>query len=272
MQRTMSEILESGDGRLAWTRYGSGSPLLMVNGYAATGADWDPMLLGKLARDFTLLCPDNRGMGGSDLGEKRMTIAHLAADQVALLDALEIERADVAGWSMGGFVAQELAAAHPERVGNLVLLATDPGGPDAVLGGHEEMARLYDHGGTPREQATRLISLLFPPGVAEDVDAQFGEAVAEARAALSAAALTAQEEAMHAWYEAPASPRLEGIRAPTLVMAGERDVVIPAVNSEALAASISSARLERFPGAGHAFIAQEAPAVASLIRDFLREP
>jgi pimeloyl-ACP methyl ester carboxylesterase len=241
----------------------------MINGYAATGADWDPMLLGKLARDFNLLCPDNRGMGRSDLGEREVTISLLADDQVSLLDALELERVDVAGWSMGGFVAQELAATHPERVRNLTLLATDAGGPEAILGEQEAMARLYDHSGTPREQASRLIELLFPPGVAEEADASFGEVVATARAALSPLALTAQEEAMRAWYEEPGERRLAAIDAPTLVMAGAKDVVIPAANAEVLATSIAGARLERFPDGGHAFIAQEAPAVAGLIREFI---
>jgi hypothetical protein len=75
-----------------------------------------------------------------------------------------------------------------------VLLATDPGGPEAVAD-PAVWARLCDHSGTPREQATRLISLLFPPPLAAQIDREFGEVVAEARAGLSTRMLMAQEPA-----------------------------------------------------------------------------
>lgn len=254
---------------IAWQTQGTGPPLLMVNGYAATGADWDPALLDELAHDFTVVCPDNRGMGDSPPVAGRLTVAHMAEDLVGVLDGIGVERAAVAGWSMGGFLAQELAASHPERVCGLVLMATDPGGEEAVRAEPAATARLFDHGGSPREQASRLISLLFPEPLAGRVDAEFGEVVASARAALSEPALFAQEEAMDAWYAEPARSRLVAIRPPVLVMAGELDVVIPPANSAALAAALAEARLETFPGGGHAFIAQEAPAVARLIEDFL---
>jgi 3-oxoadipate enol-lactonase len=254
---------------ISWQAHGAGPPLLLVNGYAATGADWDPALLEGLARDFTVICPDNRGMGGSALDGTPLSVGSMAADLAGVLDALELERAAVAGWSMGGFVAQELAAAHPERVSALALLATDPGGAGARRAAPAVTARLFDHGGTPREQATRLVDLLFPPEVAAGVDAEFGEVVAAARAALSEETLDAQEGAMAAWYAEPAEARLAAIEGPALVMAGELDIVIPAANSATLAAALPAARLETFAGAGHAFIAQEALAVTAGIRDFL---
>jgi pimeloyl-ACP methyl ester carboxylesterase len=253
----------------SWQTHGSGPPLLMVNGYAASGSDWDPILLGKLARGFAVVCPDNHGTGGSALGEEELSIASMAADLLEVLDEIGAERAPVVGWSMGGFVAQELAARSPERVSELILMATDPGGPAAVPSAPEDAARLFDHSGTPREQATRLISLLFPAPVAEQVDAQFGDVVAAARAALSAETLEAQRRAMGSWYGAPAEDRLRAITAPTLVLAGEEDVVIPAANAPLLAAAIPAAEILTFPGTGHAFMAQEAPAVAAAIVDFI---
>lgn len=268
----MISSADTGEGRIAWTTHGDGEPLLLVNGYGATGLDWDPMLLGKLARRFTVICPDNRGMGASELGSAAPSVARMADDLLAVLDALELERVVLAGWSMGGFVAQELAAAHPDRVGALALLATDPGGALATLGDAETTARLFDHSGTPRQRASRLISLLFPAGVAEEVDERFGDVVAAAREALDPAALAAQEEAMGEWYASPSEERLRSIEAPTLVAAGELDVVIPASNSRLLAERIGGARLETFAAAGHAFVAQEAPAVAGLIGELADLP
>jgi pimeloyl-ACP methyl ester carboxylesterase len=256
---------------ISWQSHGSGPPLLMVNGYAATGVDWDPILLGKLARRFTVVCPDNRGTGSSPPAEGELGIASMAADLLGVFDELGAERAPVVGWSMGGFVAQELAARHPERVSVLILMATDPGGPAAVMAEAEATARLFDHSGTPREQATRLLGLLFAERVAQEVDAQVGDVVAAARAKLSPEALGAQERAMAAWYEEPSDRRSAAIAAPTLVMAGEDDIVIPAANAPLLAEAIEGAQLRTFPGAGHGFIAQEAPSVAGAIADFVNE-
>ncbi|HEX2096945.1 MAG TPA: alpha/beta hydrolase [Solirubrobacterales bacterium] len=258
------------DGRrLAWRSLGAGPPLLLVNGYAATAADWDPTLLDRLGDSFELICPDSRGMGGSDLGDPALlSVDALAADLERLLDEIGLEQAPVAGWSMGGFVAQRLAVRTPRRVEALVLLSTDAGGPAAVPGERAAWQRLADHSGTPREQASRLISLLFPPPVAAEIDRRFGEVVAAARAQLSPAALRAQEAAMDAWHGE--EQVLPGDDAPrTLVLHGSEDVVIPAANATVLAERWRGAEVELFAGGGHAFMAQEPERVADRIVSFL---
>jgi pimeloyl-ACP methyl ester carboxylesterase len=255
---------------LAWSERGEGPPLLLINGYAATKDDWDPTFLDELASDFRLICPDNRGVGESELGDPEgMTAASLAGDCVELLDSLGVGRAAVVGWSMGGMVAQELAAWAPERVSALVLLSTDCGGEKAVLAEPEATARLYDRSGTPREQATRLLRLLFPPEVAAPIDAEFGEVVAAARAALNPAALDAQQELLAHWHSEPADGRLKAIAAKTLVAAGDEDQVIPPENTPILAAALGGAQMHCFPGGGHAFMAQEPQRLAALIRIFI---
>ena len=171
------KAIEDG-GRLSWRSIGRGPPLVLVNGYAATASDWDPAFLSALASSFEVVCPDNRGVGGAALGAGLVTVESMARDVEALLDALEIERAQVAGWSMGGFIAQRLASVAPERVEALVLLSTDPGGAEAVLADPEVWARLTDRSGSPREQAARMIASLFPPETAAEIDRRFGGLVA----------------------------------------------------------------------------------------------
>lgn len=261
-----------GERTLAYRTLGAGPPLLVVNGYGATSADWDPVLLGALARSFTLLLPDGRGLGGSDLGDPSapgdpLTIDGLAEDLLALLDALGFERAATVGWSMGGFVAQRLAARAPERVDALVLLSTDPGGPAAVRAAPEVWARLTDHAGTPRERAARLLALLFPPALAGELDRRFGDVVAQAQAALSPAALAAQEAAIAAWHRDAPAALPDGLP-PVLAVHGSEDVVIPAANLDGLAARWPGCRTERFAGGGHAFMAQEPERLAALIAAF----
>jgi 3-oxoadipate enol-lactonase len=258
-----------GPDRLAFRELGTGAPLLLINGYAGTKDDWDPTFLEALGTRARVICPDNRGLGDSPTADGDLTIVTMADDVAALQRALDIEGCAVIGWSMGGFIAQELAARHPGRVSRLVLLATDPGGPEAVLAAPEVWDGLTSRAGTPREQATRLLQLLFPAPLAAQIDDEVGELVAEARAALSPAALDAQQRAIGRWHSEPAEARLRAITAPVLIAAGDADVVIPPVNSELLAIALPGARRERFADGGHAFMAQHPQELVDLIGEFL---
>lgn len=254
---------------LAWRAVGAGPKLLLVNGYAATGEDWDPSFLSELAESYEVICPDNRGLRGSALGDLELTIDSMAADLEVLLDSLRIERLPVVGWSMGGFIAQRLAVRSPGRVTALALIATDPGGPDSVPPDPEVWSRLVDLSGTPEDQASRLISLLFPPELAADIDRRFGGVVAAARAELSAEMLRAQEDAMDAWHRdgqpRPADPG----EPPTLIVHGSEDIVIPAANARALADRWLAGRVEILAGCGHAVMAQDPQRVVALIHGLL---
>lgn len=263
------ETVDAPGGPIGVRRLGAGPPLVVVNGYAATSMDWDPTFLSALGAHSSLICPDNRGMGSTPAGDgglEGLSADSMAADALAVMDALGVDSAPVLGWSMGGFVAQATALAAPERVEALVLLATDPGA-GAVLCSGDTWRRLIDHTGTPREQASRLISLLFPPGVAEPIDAEFGELVAAARAQLDHDALSAQERAMRAWHEERDLSALAQL--PTLAATGTLDVVIPPPNAGLIASRSASSWLAHFPDCGHAFMAQEPERVAALIGAFL---
>lgn len=266
------DAIEIEGRRLAWRSVGEGPPLLLIAGYSGAAADWDPRFLSALARWFEVLCPDNRGIGDSQLGELDgpLTVDAMAADLEALLDALEIDRLPVAGWSMGGFIAQALALRAPRRVEALVLLGTNPGGAAAVPSDRAAIGRLIDHSGTPREQATRLIDLVFPPGVAAEMDRDLGDVVAAARAELSPATLLAQQAALTAWGQTDPPP--PGADAPpVLAVCGSEDAVIPPENVDRLAARWPSCKTESFEGGGHAFQAQEPERLAALIASFVRE-
>jgi pimeloyl-ACP methyl ester carboxylesterase len=261
-------VVEVRPGRtIAWAAVGDGPPLLLVNGYAATGADWDPSFLGLLAARHRVICPDNAGLGRSELAGEEVVggAAGMAADMVALLDALGVDQAAVVGWSMGGFVAQSLARSAPGRVTALGLISTHTGGPDCVNGEPQVARELVDHSGTPREQASRLIALLFPPPVAPEADARFGEIVAAARAELPERVLFMQEEALGAWHGRPESLPVLDPPVPTAIVHGGADTVVPPGNAEVLARFHPGATVEIRPLCAHAPMAQEPEAVAEAI-------
>jgi pimeloyl-ACP methyl ester carboxylesterase len=141
-------------------------------------------------------------------------------------------------------------------------MGSEPGGQIEVEG-----RRLTDHSGTPRERATRLISLLFPPQLATEIDRQFGELVAEAQAELPTRTLQAQEAAMESWHRtAQSGPAGQSL--PALVVHGDLDAVIPAANATALATRWPGAQVEILSGCTHGLMAQEPRLLADLIRPF----
>lgn len=255
--------------QIGYRRVGNGRPLLVLNGFAATSADWDPSFIDGVASANELVLVDHRGIGGSTDNGKPFDIAQLADDAAHVIEALGFERTNVLGWSMGGFVAQTLALQHSDRVNKLILLSTDPGGADADLASAAVWSQLIDTSGTPHEQARRLLSLLFPSDVAESFYRKFGDIVADSRARLSADLVNHQAAAMDEWHRNGVRSRLQEISAPVLIATGAQDIVIPPSNALKLVNALPSAWLAQFPGGGHAFMAQYPRPLADLINCFL---
>ena len=255
--------------RIVYRRVGKGRPLVILNGFGATSADWDPPFIDRLASSNELILLSNRGIGGSTDDGQSFDIAKLADDTARVIETLGIEHANVLGWSMGGFIAQALAMNYGDRLEKLVLLSTDFGGIEADLASSDVWSKLTDTSGTPNEQARRLLFLLFPRDVAESFYRQFGDIVAAARAQLSVDVLNRQAAAMDAWHRNGVAKQLREIHVPVLIATGTEDIVIPASNALKLANTIPGAWLAQFPHGGHAFIAQYPRALADLTNCFL---
>ena len=255
--------------QLAYRRVGSGPPLLVLNGFAATIADWEPSFIDALASSNELILLDHRGMGGSTDNGKPFDVAQLADDAAHAMETLGFDRTSVLGWSMGGFVAQTLALQHQDRVNKLVLLSTDPGGNDADLASTVVWSQLIDTSGAPHEQARRLLFLLFPSELAEAFYREFGDIVATARSRLSADLVNRQAAAMDEWHRNGIGRQLREISVPALIATGTEDIVIPPSNALKLVNAIPGAWLAQFPRGGHAFMAQYPRPLADLINGFL---
>jgi pimeloyl-ACP methyl ester carboxylesterase len=266
--------------QIACRRIGNGRPLLVLNGFAATSADWDPSFIHGLAVSTSfihglavsneLVLLDNRGIGGSTDSGKPFDIAQLADDAARVIEILGLERTNVLGWSMGGFISQTLALQHPDRINKLILLSTDPGGANADLASADVWSKLIDMSGTPHEQARRVLSLLFPSDVAESVYREFGDIVAAARARLSPELVNRQAAAMGTWHRTGVGNRLRDMNVSVLIATGTADVVIPPSNALKLVNAIPGAWLAQFDGGGHAFMAQYPDPLADLINSFLQ--
>ena len=254
------------DTQLHYERGGTGEPLLMVMGMGGTAKHWGGPFTTLIERDFDALRYDHRGIGASGRLEGELTIARLAADALALLDALELERVHVLGISMGGMVAQELTLRAPERVATLTLGCTWAGGPNGRFTDPEVGSALREAtlSGDPRHAIRTAWEFNFSERYrAEEsrFDA-FYELVRDLRAPVPVLAAQAVACATH-----DTSARLEQVSAPTLVVHGTEDRILDAANATAIASAIPQARLELLPGVGHMFFWEQPERCAQLVRD-----
>lgn len=109
MEAESLPVIEFDGARIVYRRIAKGRPLVVLNGFGATSADWDPCFIDALASSYELIVLNNRGIGGSTDAGQPFDIAKLAADAAHVIETLRIEWASVVGWSMGGFIAQALA-------------------------------------------------------------------------------------------------------------------------------------------------------------------
>lgn len=268
-------VARVGGERVAWYERGSGPPLVLAIGTGSTMAEWDPALLARLARGRRLILFDYPGVGrSSPLRRGRTSFAALADTVARLLPAIGVDRADVLGWSMGGFVAQQLAARHPERVRRLVLAGTNPGGGAAVLGPPADQEIDSD----PDPSDADVLRVLYPRTAAGRAEGRsFLRRLERASAAgeipddfdVPAATVRAQVAAEGPWLRSNANAQaLRRLAVPTLVTAGLADRVTPPANARLLAGLIPDARLRLFGGA-HAFLFSDRARFAREVLRFL---
>jgi len=252
---------------LYFERRGSGEPLLLIQGLGGHSGHWGERFLADLERDFELIVLDNRGIGRSAaLDGVEFTTAELAADALGLLDALELARAHVLGFSMGGMVAQELALSAPERVRTLTLGATSAGGtqsrptsPQVV----QELTAAVLSGDRDRMLRTGFAVVVSEPFASEPGNfAEFGEAARLLPADINL--LMSQQAAVHGH---DTYGRLRGLQVPTLVIHGSADRVLDAINGDLIASLVPGARLELLDGVGHLFFWERPERSAQLVRE-----
>ncbi len=255
---------ESDGVRIAFAVEGSGPPVLLVHGLGYDSAGWGPLV--PLLRDrFTTVAFDNRGLGVSGTAGGPYTVGRLAADARAVLREAGLDRAHVLGISLGGLVAQELAAATPELVDRLVLVGTTPGGWRSH-GPPGPLLRLFAQAPTlGREQ---LLRAFVENALAADAPHTLVEKILTYRrgAPPTLGAWLAQAGA-GIWFGV--TGRSGPITAPTLVLHGDRDRVVDPRNGRLLADGIAGARHVAFEGAGHLVFWEQPDRFASTVTDFL---
>jgi pimeloyl-ACP methyl ester carboxylesterase len=270
--------VEAADGvTYRYRRFGTPSesdlPLVCLVHFRANLDNWDPEFVDALAAEREVVLVDLAGVGGST-GTTPNTVEEMAYNAIAFLDALRLSRYDLLGFSLGGFIAQEIALFRPWQVRRLVLAGTAPrGGRDIHLyaaGAIRDTA----HGDAPT--ATDLLTLFFEKSVSSQGKGveflkRLGLRTAERDAPTDLAVRDAQLTAISAWGVRDDSrlQRLHSIQQPVLVANGDNDEMVPTKNTYLLAEHLPHANLSVYPDAGHGFLFQYPAEFAHEVNAFL---
>ena len=251
--------------RLYVEEHGQGPPLLLLMGLGYAIWSWQRQL-PDWSRRFRCIAVENRGTGRSPKPPGPYSIEQMADEAAEMLDG---RRAHVAGFSMGGYLAQTLAVRHPDLVERLVLVCTATGGPEVVPTPRETTeAWLANAGRPPREFARATMPLSFRPGWSDRHPDEFEQLLADRLE------YPTPPECWRAQYDACVDwgrrvTPVEQIGAATLVVHGDADRIVPYANGVEVARRISGARFERFEGAGHLLFIEEPERFNLLVEEFL---
>ncbi|HEX6253752.1 MAG TPA: alpha/beta fold hydrolase [Nitrososphaera sp.] len=274
--RARTEYVQVGDINIAYKQFGQGKPILFIPGTSQTKEAWDPTLLSELAAtNHTVIIFDNRGMGETTVGTKPFSIEQFANDTAGLLDALNIEKTDVFGASLGSFVAQELTLNYPQKVDRLILHATYCGGNETVYPSGQAAETLMTLASphvlqnmTAEQQATNLAPIMFPPEWLEE-HPEILNTVVQLTPVRSATPEIIQQQGLAVGTWKGSCERLSNIIQPTLLIVGDQDLLAPAANSVMTAPRIPNSQLVVIEGTGHGAMWQVPNEFSAIIQDFL---
>lgn len=254
-----TRTISVGDTEFAYRELGpaTGVPVIFLNHLAAVLDNWDPRVVDGIAAHHRVITFDNRGVGASG-GSTPDTIEAMAVDAVTFIRALGFEKVDLLGFSMGGMIAQLIAAEEPHLVRKVILAGTGPAGGEGIT----RVTRL-SHFDTLRGLITLqdpkqfLFFTRTPEGrrAGKDFLARLKERTDNRDQRISVRSYGAQLRAIHRWGQQPPAD-LSAIDQPALVANGESDRMVPTSNSRDLAQRLPDAALVVYPDAGHGGIFQ----------------
>src|ERR1700733_9949945 len=256
-QTAPTQFVEANGIRFAYRRYGNpaGVPLVFNQHFTGTMDHWDPAVTDGFAEDREVILFNNAGVSSSS-GEVPTTIGKMGANAVAFITALELAKVDVLGFSIGGFVAQEIALQAPDLVRRLVLVGTGPRGGEGMATLTPEAQEIF---GAAYDEPDHLwLRVHFTASgksqaAGREFLKRFRQRAKNRDPEVSDKVAPAQLEAISEWGAARDKPfeYLKSIHQPALVVNGGKDVIVYAVNSFILQQHLPDAELILYPDANH---------------------
>jgi pimeloyl-ACP methyl ester carboxylesterase len=268
-----TRLVEAAGVNFAYRRFGraTGLPLVLLQHFRGNLENWDPALTDALAAEREVILVDYPGVGSST-GQPSSSIATMARQMIAFIAALGFDRIDLLGFSIGGFVAQEIALVRPTLVRRLVLAATGPKGAPGMHGWRDDVVAAA-RGESKPENLLYIMFAHTETSQAKGMEflGRFMRRQEDRDAPTSDVARDAQYDAIVDWGipDHAALQRLTGIKSPTLIIQGDDDLMIPTKLSHLMAGLIPDARIRIYPDAAHGFLFQYPDEVAGDVNAFL---
>ncbi|MEA2497006.1 MAG: hypothetical protein QOJ29_4917 [Thermoleophilaceae bacterium] len=265
-----TKVVKVGKQKVGYRTFGTGRPLVLIMGLGGTMGSWDPTFLDALAAaGHQIVLLDNEGVGKTAALPGKLTIRRMGDTAAGLIAKLELKKPDVAGWSMGGMIAQSLAVRHPKSVRRLILMATAPGDGGATAPTPEALKAL-----TGPPDVTVLLGLLFPADQAAALQTYVADITARHpfEGIAPAAQAAKQTAASGAWLtgQDKDGKRVAKLALPTLIGGGELDPLLPFPNQQHLAQIIKGSKLVSYPDASHGFLFQHQAEFVPQLLEFLK--
>ena len=273
-----------GDIDIGYKMLGKGEPILLFNGASDTMDAWDPSFLRNLSSNHTVIVFDSRGLGNTTAGSKPYSIQLLANDTAGLLDVLKIPKADVMGYSLGSFIAQQFAVMYPEKINSIILVAASCGGKDAIDQPpefkklqYELVNKTLNNVPISQEEMKSLVTASLGEGWIrlhpESLDIPANMTFQQMKPGLPTDTMNNQNNVGHLWTATNWSgvcDQLAKIAKPTLVIAGTDDnLYVPHANALVIAGKIPGAWLVQIKDAGHAVMDQYSGEIGKILQTFL---
>lgn len=254
--------------------HGEGYPFILIRGLSSSLDSWPPYSIGQFSKHFKTILFDNRGAGKTDVPEGKYSAKMMADDTIGLMDALQLEKAYVLGFSLGGCIAQEMVLNYPNRISKLILTSSWSGDSHGIVTPIPEInpfPKLYEFilNGDHEKGARVLTDSLFPdeykksnPKLIEKIVKNYMEHVPSLKGFEGQAAYRETFDT----YE-----RLPKIEIPTLILHGTEDIILPVENAKILAERIPDSELILFEETGHGMNVQVNKLWTQKIIEFLKK-
>jgi pimeloyl-ACP methyl ester carboxylesterase len=248
---------------------GKGDPILLISGSGNVMDVWPTHFLKELSTNHTVIIFDNRGVGNTTAGTRSFSIEQFANDTVGLLDALDIQRTDVLGFSMASFIGQQLTLTHPERVSRLILYGASCGGHEGIPQTQEVTMTISDVVNNRSQNADAFLSVTFTPEWIRK-NPNYLETIPKTTEIIPSTTLVKQFNAVENWLSrnwTGVCNQLQHIS--ILIITGAEDVAVPAANSFILVQKVPGAWFVQLKGAGHGLMFQYPEKFSEIVKIFL---
>ena len=258
--------IQKGNINIGYREFGSGQPLILITAYGTTMDLWPPEVIEKLSEKYRVIIFDNRGIGSTSGGDIAFSIEQFAEDTSMFMDALNIDNADILGWSMGGMIALQLAVYDADKINKLIIYGSGCGGEAEFPMSQEIIQKLMAPVSSGKAEGQKMFTLMFPKKWRKE-HPDYENIFPHVKETVKSEIIEKQGEAIGKW--GGINDKLKNFTKPALIIFGSEDIIVPAANGVILNEKIKNSKLIIIKESGHGLMFQWHEKFSNKINKFL---